>query len=364
MTAQHLSAQYLPVPNEAVAEQIRLVLTHWGMLPSDVEKTVAAMVDTDLRGIDSHGISMLMTYDRLRDSGRLNIDAPRIITSETPAIATIDAGGGLGHPVAVDAMKLAMDKASALGIGAVAVRGSHHFGALGYYVRLAASAGLMGFVTTSTRLTGVIPTGSRQSQLGTNPLAFAAPGTGGEPFVLDMSTSTVASNKVRSYALKQQALPEGWVIDDHGRSITDAAAGYEAIQHDPNAGLTPLGGPDPQNGGHKGYGLSLMVQILSCSLAGGGMPGTGDIGHFFLALRPEAFAPAGTSAGYIDDLLHTMRSSEPLDPEHPVLVPGDPEAAERLRRLQTGIPLPHTLLSQLRELCDRNAVPYVLETED
>ena len=131
--------------------------------------------DRGLRGIDSHGISMLMTYDRLRDSGRLNIDAPRVITAETPAVATIDAGGGLGHPVAVDAMHLAIDKARAVGIGAVAVRGSHHFGALGYYVRLAAAAGLMGFVTTSTRLTGVIPTGSRQSQLGTNPLAFAAP---------------------------------------------------------------------------------------------------------------------------------------------------------------------------------------------
>ena len=154
------------------------------------------------------------------------------------------------------------------------------------------------------------------------------------------------------------------MVDDHGESITDAAAGYEAIQHNPNAGLTPLGGPHPENGGHKGYGLSLMVQILSCSLAGAGMPGSGDIGHFFLAVQPEAFAPAGTSAGYIDDLLHTMRSSQPLSRDKPVLVPGDPEAAERLQRLKTGVPLPHTLLAQLRELCDRNTVPYVLETDN
>jgi LDH2 family malate/lactate/ureidoglycolate dehydrogenase len=331
------------------------------MRPNDIDKTVDAMVDTDLRGIDSHGISMLMTYDKLRESGRLNIAAPRRITSDTLAIATMDAAGGLGHPVAVDAMMLAMDKARAVGIGAVAVHNSHHFGALGYYARRASTAGLMGFVTTSTRLTGVIPTGSRQSRLGTNPLAFAAPGTHGEPFVLDMSTSTVASNKVRSYALKDLPLPDGWVIDNAGNSIRDAAEGYDAIQNDEYAGLTPLGGPDPSNGGHKGYGLSLMVQILSCSLAGAGMPGTGDIGHFFLALRPDAFALAGTSASYVDDLLHTMRASEPLQADVPVLVPGDPEAAERLRRLEHGIPLPQSLLAQLRELCDRDSIPFVLE---
>jgi LDH2 family malate/lactate/ureidoglycolate dehydrogenase len=357
-----MTAQYLAVASGAIAEQIRLVLTAWGMASGDVEKTVAAMVDTDLSGIDSHGISMLMTYDRLRESGRLNIAARRVVMAETAAIATIDAAGGLGHPVAVDAMLLAMDKARAVGIGAVAVQNSHHFGALGYYARLAADAGLMGFVTTSTRLTGVLPTGSRQSRLGTNPLAFAAPGTDGEPFVLDMSTSTVASNKVRSYSLKGLPLPDGWVIDDQGRSITEAAAGYDAIQHDDYAGLTPLGGPDPVNGGHKGYGLSLMVQILSCSLAGAGQPGTGNIGHFFLALQPEAFAPAGASASYIDDLLHTMRSSEPLFADLPVQVPGDPEAAERLRRLESGIPMPQSLLAQLRELCSRNKVPYLLET--
>ncbi|TQL45029.1 LDH2 family malate/lactate/ureidoglycolate dehydrogenase [Homoserinimonas aerilata] len=356
-----MTPEYLFIPHTAVAEQIRVVLTAWGMLPDDVEKTVDAMVDTDLRGIDSHGISMLMTYDRLRASGRLAIDAPRTITAETPAVATIDAGGGLGHPAAVDAMRLAMDKARTVGIGAVAVRNSHHFGALGSYARLAAAEGMMAFVTTSTRLTGVLPTGSRQSRLGTNPLAFAAPGRDGEPLVLDMSTSVVASNKVRSYALKQLPVPDGWVIDGDGESITDAAAAYEAIQHDENAGLTPLGGPDVQGGGHKGYGLSLMVQILSCALAGAGMPGTGDIGHFFLALRPDAFSPAGTSADYVDELLRSMRGSEPLNPTFPVLVPGDPEAAERERRLRDGVPLPSTLLAQLRELCTRNSAPYVLE---
>lgn len=347
--------------HESVAEQIRVVLHAWGMLPDDIEKTVAAMVDTDLRGIDSHGISMLMTYDALQRSGGLSITAPRTVTAETPAIATIDAGGGLGHPVAVDAMQLAVEKAKALGIGAVAVRGSHHFGALGHYVRLAAEQGLMGLVTTSTRLTSVIPTRSRQSLLGTNPLAFAAPATDA-PFVLDMSTSTVASNKVRSFALKGLPVPAGWVVDGEGAAITEAGPAYDAIQHDEHSGLTPLGGPGTSGGGHKGYGLGLMVQVLSCALAGAGQPGSGDIGHFFLAVDPAAFAPAGSATSYTDELLGNMRDAEPLDTDSPVLVPGDPEDAERRDRMRRGIPMPDALLASLQALCNRNDVPFVLET--
>lgn len=359
-----MAATTVHVPGEVVARQIRLVLNAWGMAPDDVEKTVEAMVETDLRGVDSHGISMLMTYDKLRTSGGLNTAPQRTVVTQTPATATIDADSGLGHPVAVDAMRMAVDKAEAVGVGAVAVRNSHHFGALGHYAQLAARAGLIGLVTTSTRLTSVIPTGSSQSLLGTNPIAFAAPGTDGEPVVLDVSTSTVASNKVRSYSLKDKELPEGWVVDARGDSITEAGAAYEAVQHDEHAGLTPLGGPGTEGGGHKGYGLSLMVQILSCSLAGAGMPGTGDIGHFFLALQPEAFAPQGVSARYVDELVHTMRSAEPLREDEPVLVPGDPEKAERRRRLADGVPVPESLFEQLRELCERNGVAYVLESTD
>lgn len=355
-----MTIQYRSVAHEVVAEQIRVVLEAWGMPPDDVRKTVDAMVDTDLRGIDSHGISMLMTYDALRASGGLAVTAERTIVAETAAIATLDAGSGLGHPAAHDAMHLAVEKARTVGIGAVAVRNSHHFGALGTYARIAADAGMMGLVTTSTRLQSVIPTGSRESLLGTNPLAFAAP-TGGEPFVIDMSTSVVASNKVRSYGLKGLPVPEGWVVGSDGRPITDATAAYDAIQHDPRAGLAPLGGPTSDHGGHKGYGLSLMVQLLSCALAGAGQPGTADIGHFFVAIDPQAFGSTESTTAYTAELLQTMRDAEPLHPEHPVLIPGDPEARERRRRLRDGIPLPSTLLAHLRTLCERNAVPYLLE---
>lgn len=325
----------------------------------DVEKTVVAMVDTDLRGIDSHGISMLMTYDALQRSGRLAIAEPRRVVAETAAVATIDGAGALGHPIAVDAMRSAIGKARDIGIGAVAVRNSHHFGALGHYARLAAADGLFGLVTTSTRLASVIPTGARQSLLGTNPIAFAAPSAAGM-LVLDMSTSTVASNKVRSYGLNSLPIPAGWVVDGHGQPFHDANAAYAAIQDDDHAGLTPLGGQGAASGGHKGFGLSLMVQILSCALSGAGQPGTGDIGHFFLAIDPLAFGAEGVASEYVEHLLNSMRTAEPLDPAVPVLVPGDPEDQEYERRRRTGIPMPRRLVRQLHELCDRNGVEFVL----
>lgn len=356
-----MTIPYRSVPHEVVAEQICVVLEAWGMTSDDVGKTVEAMVDTDLRGIDSHGISMLMTYDALRASGGLSVAAERTVIAETPAIATLDAGGGLGHPAAHDAMHLAVDKARKVGIGAVAVRNSHHFGALGVYARIAVSAGMMGLVTTSTRLQSVIPTRARESLLGTNPLAFAAP-TGGEPLVIDMSTAVVASNKVRSYGLKGMPVPEGWVTGSDGRSVTEANAAYDAIQNDPRAGLAPLGGPTTAHGGHKGYGLSLMVQLLSCALAGAGQPGTANIGHFFIAIDPEAFGSADATTAYTAELLQTMHDAEPLHTTHPVLIPGEPESRERERRLRDGIPVPSTLLAHIQNLCDRNAVPYLLES--
>lgn len=345
--------------SDSLAEQIRLALNRWGMRADDVQKTVTAMVDTDLRGIDSHGISMLMTYDALQQSGRLHIGAPRRLVTETPAVATIDGAGGLGHPIAVDAMRMAMAKARDTGIGAVAVRNSHHFGALGHYVRMAATEGLFGLVTTSTRLTSVFPTRSRRSQLGTNPLAFAAPGEE-STLVVDMSTSTVASNKVRSHGLKGQSLPRGWVVDGAGRSFHDADEAYRAIHNDDHSGLTPLGGVRTETGGHKGYGLSLMVQMLSCALSGAGQPGTDDIGHFFLAIDPHAFGAAGGAAQYVESLLRSLRDSEPIDPAFPVLVPGDPEDDEYERRMRNGIPLTSALLGQLRALCSRNDIDFVL----
>jgi hypothetical protein len=147
------------------------------------------------------------------------------------------------------------------------VRNSHHFGAAGYYARLAAAQGLVALITSSACTVLMVPTRGTVPLLGSNPIAFAAPMAGGAPFVLDMATSTVATNKVKVYELNNKPVPAGWVADEQGAPVTDAAEAMDVIFRRPGGGITPLGGAEV-TGGHKGYGLGLMVQVLSATLTG------------------------------------------------------------------------------------------------
>lgn len=354
---------------EAVREQILMVLTAWGM-PRDLADTAAGlMAETDLLGVDSHGISMLPSYeDRLR-AGTLRIDARPRLARDGTASALLDGCGGLGHPVSAQAMELAVDKALAHGVGAVAVRNSHHFGAAGVYARLAVRRGLVGLVTSSATTLILVPTHGAMPVLGTNPIAFGAPAERNEPLVLDMATTTVAANKVKVYDFHGKALPPGWAVNGAGASVTDPAEAMRYIFQHAEGGLTPLGGT-PAMSSHKGYGLALLAQVLGGTLGGSALaarharrrkPGDpDDIGHFFLALDPSAFREAGSFAQDMDELIDTMHETPPADASQPVLVPGDPEAAERQRRLRDGVPIPEALAARLRPLCERCGVPYLL----
>lgn len=339
--------------------------------------TAEAMADTDLLGIDSHGISMLPMYEKLLQAGTLRLTAEPRVIRETPAAAVIDAGAGLGHPAAAMAADLAAEKARALGIGAVGVVNSHHFGAAGWYARRVAAAGCCGLVVSSARGVLVVPTGGAEPMLGTNPIAFAAPLPEGAPFCLDMATSTTAANKVKVHALQGKALPAGWVVDGAGRPVTEPAAawaligGAVAAGRRPEGGLTPLGGASVETGGHKGYGLAVMVQILAATLLGEPFPalhqgrraaGEGDrLGHLVVAFSPTLFAGSNTAfATGMQELAQALRATRPADPTRPVLIAGDPEAAEAERRRREGIPLPETLRAQLRDVAERAGVPFRL----
>ncbi|NKZ01469.1 Ldh family oxidoreductase [Nocardiopsis dassonvillei subsp. albirubida] len=337
-------------------------------MPDDlVETTSAVMVHTDLSGVDSHGISMLMAYEKLRAAGHVKLDARPRVERENAAMALVDAGGGLGHPAAVMAMNLAADKARTAGVGVVSVHNSHHFGAAGHYAALAAEAGLIGLVTTSAKIVNVVPTGGAVPRLTTNPIAFAAPARHNPPFLLDMSTSTVASNKVKVYDLRDQLMPPGWVVDERGGEVTDPAEAMSYIHQRVEGGLTPLGG-QTATGGHKGYGLAVMVQILSAALSGADLAATRpsgepeDVGHFFLALDPGFLRPDGGYLDAADELLDTLRATPPTDPDKPVMVAGDPERRSREHRGHRGIPLPETLLRKIASICDRAGAPFLLDT--
>jgi LDH2 family malate/lactate/ureidoglycolate dehydrogenase len=184
-----------------------------------------------------------------------------------------------------------------------------------------------------------------------------------------MSTSTVAVNKVKVYALNDRELPAGWVVDGQGRSVQDSALALALCHAQHDGGLTPLGG-DSVTGGHKGYGLSVMVQILASALTGGSFspvrnrqangPVPHNIGHFFLAINPGAFRDEGELEHDVAQVIDVLKGSRPVHADWPVQVAGDPERAARRERELSGIPMPETLLAQLRAIADNASVPYTL----
>ncbi len=353
----------------ALRRQIDLILAAWDMAPDDRDAVAAMLVETDLRGIESHGASMLPLYDRMRRAGGLNLKPrPRLVRDEA-ATALLDADAGLGHPAAIRAMTLAVDKAERMGVGAVAVRNSHHFGAAGLYAEMAARRGCLALVTSSARTVAVIPEGGAAPVLGTNPIAFAAPATGRDPFLLDMSTSAVAANKVKVYSYHDTPLPVGWVVDGAGRPVTDPHRGLALCFDGEVGGLMPLGG-SRETGTHKGYGLAVMAQLLGSTLAGGSFssfrareagPGAPDnIGHFFLALKPTAFRDGKAFPDEAAAILAALEETTPADPDRPVIVAGTPEFRTRADRIARGIPLNDAFLDAVRGVAAGSNVPFLL----
>jgi len=356
----------------AVAEvraQILDILVAWGM-PEDLAFISAQlMAETDLLGVASHGVSMLMTYETMHASGRLRLSARPSVVRDRGCTALLDGGAGLGHPVAQQAMTLACKKAQAHGVAIVGVRNSHHFGAAGLYARIAAAHGLIGMVTTATSKVVMVPPRAAAPVLGTNPIAFAAPAGRNPPFVLDMSSTTVAANKVKVYHLNDWRVPAGWVVDEAGGAISDPQQAMDYVFARPDGGLTPLGGA-LELGSHKGYGLAMMVHILAGTLTGGSFSPIrlrtqqadepDNIGHFFMAIDPTAFRDTGEFEADLDSVIDVLRATPPADPNAPVLVAGDPENTARAHNLSAGIAIPARLQQHVRAICARCGAPYRL----
>jgi LDH2 family malate/lactate/ureidoglycolate dehydrogenase len=359
------------VPSEKVRAQIVALLEAWGMAAERARITADVMVETDLAGVDSHGVSMLMDYEKSKTAGKLNVKANIRTVKDTAVTALIDADAGFGHPASVMAMALAIEKAKAMGVGVVTVFNSHHFGAAGYYAAMASKEGLIGMVTSATRTMAVVPTRAKQPVLGTNPIAFAAPAKRNAPFRLDMATSSVANNKIKVYELNGKKLPPGWVLDERGNAVTDPAIALDIVygRTKTGGGQSPLGGTEEMSS-YKGYGLALMGHILGGALSGGSFspirvntqkPGDPDrLGHFFMAIDPKAFRPEGAFEEDVDAMIDVLHATPPIDPAKPVLVPGDPEVAARAKRLRDGIPMPDSLLEKIKAICERSQVKFIL----
>jgi L-2-hydroxycarboxylate dehydrogenase (NAD+) len=367
------TAKQLRVRGETLRAFCERALRAVDVPPEDAAIVADVLVAADLRGIDSHGVARLRRYTDGVRRGIMSAHPTVRVLAETPATAVLDADAGLGQPVSYRAMKRAIEKAQAVGVGVVAVRNSNHFGIAGYYAMLALEHDCIGMATTNAgRL--VIPTFGREPMLGTNPIAVAAPAGSERPYVLDMATSTAAMGKIEIYDRLGLALPLGWAADRDGLPLHDAHQARTQLSRRAGGGLLPLGGASETTGGHKGYGLSLLVDILCGVLAGAaysdrimsegvaaGVPTHPNLGHVFAALRVDAFRPLGEFEAAMDDLQRRIKESPKAAGHERIYIHGEKEAEALAERSRLGIPLDPHVTDDLRSLAQELDVPFDLE---
>ncbi len=319
------------------------------------------LIDADLKGVDSHGIARLPGYVSLWEKDRI-VSTPNIeIVHETPSTAVVDGGGGLGLVVAPEAMKVAIDKAKIAGTGWVSVRNSNHFGTAGYHAMLAVENDMIGISMTNASPL-VAPTFSAERLLGTNPIAVAIPALDQPPFLADFATTTVANGKIEVMKRKGQPIPQGWAQDLEGRPSTDPSCVEQG------GALVPLGGTR-QFGSHKGYCLGSIVDIFSAVFSGANYgpwvppfvsflepssnPVGKGIGHFFGAMRIDAFRPAEEFKTEMDRWITRFRNAKPAPGREQVLIPGDPERTTYKIREISGIPLLPVVIDSFNTLSSK-----------
>ena len=327
----------------------------------DAETAAHSLIAADLSGVDSHGVARLSGYVRLWEAGRINVKPNIRCVHETPSTGVVDGDGGLGLVVAHHAMNLAIEKARNVGTGWVSVQNSNHFGIAGQYAMLAAEQDMIGIAMTNASAL-VAPTFSKERMLGTNPISVAIP-AGTEPtFLADFATTTAANGKLEILQRAGKDIPGKWLQDEHGEISFDA----EGLKK--GGAMLPLGS-DPLHGSHKGYMLGSIVDIFSGVLSGANFgpwvppfpayvpmpenqPGRG-IGHFFGAMRIDAFRPASDFKKDMDLWISRFRVAEPIQKERPVVIPGDPEREARSQRMKDGIPLNAAVCQDLNSLAEK-----------
>ena len=327
-----------------------------GVDADDASLVGEVLVASDLRGIESHGVARLEGFyvDRIRD-GRIDPQAVATTLRETPTSLSVDANNGLGHPVGVRTMRRTIEKAQRAGCAIATVRRSNHFGIAGYYAMLALESDCIGVVSTNAgRLAA--PTGGREPMLGTNPFAFAIPAEDGDSFVLDMATTTVALGKLEIAKRLGKPLQRGWAVDRDGNDTIDPDAGLLGA-------LLPLGGSGTETGGHKGYGLGLLADLLCGVLAGGvfapDMPDSRDllkpgiVSHFFMAIRIDSFRPVAEFKRDVSRSLRSFRESPPAPGFERVYTAGEPELMRTKEHLRDGIGLDPIVVTSLHSVAQK-----------
>ena len=338
------------------------VFVKLGVPDEDARMAADVLVYADLRGVETHGMSnnnLGRIYTRDIRVGKIDPAAKLSIVRETPVTALVDGNMGLGLSIGVRAMNMAIEKARNSFIGMVAVKNSHHFGAAQYFSMMAVSHGMIGISSTNSNPV-VLPTGGREPVYGTNPISVSAP-SGDEPtFCLDVGTSAMVFQKLILTTRLGNSIPLGIAADDEGEPTTDPAVAVQSKK------LLPLGST-PELGSHKGYGLGMVVDVLCGLLSGHGAsiqmepgPSYGSNGHFFAAIRIDAFRPLEEFQGQMDDMFQRVHGTAPAKGFDKVLVAGDPEHAREKERREQGIPLLPAVIDELKELAKDVDVPWEL----
>ena len=359
------------VHSEALLDFCVRVFEKMDVPSKDARTTADVLVQANLRGIDSHGVARLARYvNGLRD-GVMQARPDTHVVVETPTTVTLDAGAGLGQPVSYRAMNMAIDKAREYGCGFATVRNSNHYGIAGYYAMMALEHDMIGISTTNAAVL-VVPTFGRDAMYGTNPIALAVPASKERAFVMDMATSTVPRGKLEVYHRQEKPLPLGWATDERGIPTTDASRVLDNFTKRAGGGLLPLGGAGEEFSGYKGYGMGLMVEILSAVLPGAayltsvypkessGKALPANLGHFFGAWRLDAFRPSEEFKSDMDRFIGELKAANLAEGADRVYVHGEKEYEEADRRAAHGIPLEAKVEASLKQIAVDLGVEYDL----
>ncbi|MDP4283539.1 MAG: Ldh family oxidoreductase [Bacteroidota bacterium] len=345
---------------------IQQVFLKIGCSEKDAKTAADTLISADMRGVDSHGVARLSGYVRLWEANRVKANPVIKIVHETSSTAVVDGDSGLGLVVAHFAMNVAIEKAKNCGTGWVSVKNSNHFGIAGTHAMMALSHDMIGMAMTNGSAI-VAPTFSVEKLLGTNPIAVAVPSGKEQPFVADFATTTASNGKLEILQRKNNEAPGGWLQTKNGEPTTDAHALKDG------GALLPLGG-DKEHGSHKGYALGSIVDIFSAVLSGANygpwvppfpayipMPENGPgegIGHFFGAMRIDAFRPADEFKKNMDQWIHRFKNAKAVEGQERVYIPGEPEIEMEKDRAENGIPLLEVVIEDLKKIGEKFEIAF------
>jgi LDH2 family malate/lactate/ureidoglycolate dehydrogenase len=328
-----------------------------GLSRGEAVDSAEILVAADARGIGSHGVGRLWRYENGIKKGIMSGGVQSKVLRETPMSLVLDAQGAMGLSLSKHTMEQVIGKAEAVGAAFASIRNSNHFGIAGYYTEMAARRDMIGICMTNTAALGV-PTFGRSAMFGTNPIAVSVPALEGRMFTLDMATTCVTRGKVEVYDRENKALPLGWAVDTKGKETVDAHSLLEDMLFQRGGGLLPLGGEGELFSGYKGYGLAVLVDIMT-AIASGGVFGrsvmdseatSARVCHFFGAIRLDLFRDPSEMKADMDRLLAELTSAEPAEGCERVYYAGLKEHDAEALSGRIGVPLTAKVAEKLRQI--------------